>query len=340
MFDDDLLDAAADATDVEEQDAPSTGPVANEPAWMALFRSRAPAEEVAAKWLEDMEPEERQAAEKDPLVARAKLRECIVEARCADANDGWKYTGAVLRAGDAVLGIKIPKAAPAFRAKMRDDCIDLPGTVPFRVKRIIEGDGSPGTLGMWWSDFESAKQAEKLVEHCGVTRRLSCAAELVGKFPSAELGQVVLDTEHVPMEDSLSDEEDVIETWIGQMRRALDLLREWRREGAIVNINCKMGKNRSGAVVLTWLCTECGWELDKGVEHLREMNPLACANPHLAEAMRRMLQAEDIVPLNPAPDGGGWICLSPPGTPRDGALAPSFEDLAAHAAAKLQDSQQ
>mmetsp|Transcript_123872 Transcript_123872/g.246512 ORF Transcript_123872/g.246512 Transcript_123872/m.246512 type:complete len:340 (-) Transcript_123872:70-1089(-) len=336
MFDDDLLEAAFDAVDEEVEVLPSAPP-ADEPTWLSFFRSRVSPEDVASQWVLDMCPEEVEKAKQDPQAARARLRQRIVEANCADAADGWSYTGAVLRAADAALGIVHQKAEPAFHAKpssFATGCIDMMlGEKPFRMKRIVEGDGSPGNLAIWWSDFESANQAENLAKYCGVNCRLNCAAELVDKFAGSTLV-----TRHMPMHDTFSDEDDVIATWTDQLRGALEALRELRKEGAVVNVNCRMGKNRSGAVVAAWLCTECGWSLDQAVEHLRQMNPLALANPHLAEALRMVLQAENTIPLNRAPDGGGWICLSPPGTPRDGAAANTgsqFQDLAAEAAAKL-----
>merc|ERR1711920_638440 len=94
------------------------------------------------------------------------------------------------------------------------------------------------------------------------------------------------------------------------------------------------GKNRSGAIVLIWLCSEHGWVLEDAVEHLRSINPLACANPHLVIAVAEMLKVGTTVPLNPAGDGGGWICISPPGSPRAGGTQ-AFEDSAAEALKNL-----
>merc|ERR1712217_997578 len=88
-----------------------------------------------------------------------------------------------------------------------------------------------------------------------------------------------------------------------------------------------MGKNRSGAAVLVWLCTEEGWNLEEAVEHLRDINPLACANPHLLYGLAAMLDVGNEVPLVPSGDGGGWICISPPGSPRQGGVE-AFEDSA------------
>merc|ERR1712083_226440 len=105
------------------------------------------------------------------------------------------------------------------------------------------------------------------------------------------------------------------------------------------------GKNRSGAAVLVWLCSEAGWKLEDAVEHLREMNPLACANPHLVTALAEFLKVKSEVQLVPAADGGGWICISPPGSPRVGG-GQEFEEsnreamanLAGLAAAKLAET--
>merc|ERR1711988_358364 len=60
-------------------------------------------------------------------------------------------------------------------------------------------------------------------------------------------------------------------------------------------------------------------ELEEAVTHLRSITPLACGNPHLMAAMTQVLGVPDAkVPLNPAHDGGGWVCISPPGSPRAG----------------------
>merc|ERR1712176_1683662 len=94
------------------------------------------------------------------------------------------------------------------------------------------------------------------------------------------------------------------------------------------------GKNRSGAAVLVWLCSEEGWKLEEAVEHLRAMNPLACANPHLVTAIAEFLKVKSDVQLVPAADGGGWICISPPGSPRVGG-GQEFEESNQEAMANL-----
>jgi hypothetical protein len=126
-------------------------------------------------------------------------------------------------------------------------------------------------------------------------------------------------TVHVPMVDLFEIDGGICEEWPAQFEQILQILRSWRDEGITANINCQMGKNRSGAAVLLWLCCECGWELDPAIQHLRSITALACGNPHLVAAMSQLLQSAATAPLNPAQDGGGWVCLSPPGTPRQGA---------------------
>ena len=42
--------------------------------------------------------------------------------------------------------------------------------------KVLQGDGRPGTLGLWWSDFATAAQSDELAAK-GITRRLNMAAE-------------------------------------------------------------------------------------------------------------------------------------------------------------------
>jgi len=198
-------------------------------------------------------------------------------------------------------------------------------------RNVLGGEGAPGTLGLWWSDFEGAICEEQLRER-GITHRLNLAAEAVNKFPEGS----GLPTRHIPMEDYFRNESDpeVTATWMVQLGEILEVLRGWRREGAVVNVSCQMGKNRSGAAVLVWLCSECGWEVGPATERLREITALACGNPHLMRAVAEFLGADAEVPLNPAGDSGGWVCISPPGSPRAGGTD-AFEDAAREALAKL-----
>merc|ERR1712183_1007268 len=52
----------------------------------------------------------------------------------------------------------------------------------------------------------------------------------------------------------------------------------------------------------------------------------------------RLLEADDVVPLNPGADGGGWVCISPPGSPRLGSVL-QHENTAAEAMRKLEARQ-
>lgn len=285
-------------------------------AWFTLFKERAPAKDVATAWYESHDDEGKKLAKGDAPTSRGKLRRALVDSDCpevrSDAASGWKYTGSVMRALDEVLGVPPPK--PHSRG---GDLRDGDGGVPFRPKLVCEASGAPGTLCLWWSDYDTAKQAKKLREKHGITHRLNLAIEVVGKF-AAEDDEFVK-TVHVPMEDCFNPEEELCEDWPNQFRKILEILRAWRDEGVIANINCQMGKNRSGAAVLLWLCEECGWTLDAAVPHLRSITALACANPHLLAALSKVLKTNEVIPLNPAADGGGWVCISPPGSPRQGA---------------------
>uniref|UniRef100_A0A7S1R880 Tyrosine specific protein phosphatases domain-containing protein n=1 Tax=Alexandrium catenella TaxID=2925 RepID=A0A7S1R880_ALECA len=194
----------------------------------------------------------------------------------------------------------------------------------------MPGDGQPGTLGLWWSDFEAADNVAQLREK-GITHRLNVAAEAVGKFRDEGF-----ETAHVPMQDvfDLESCEDLLPIWKEQFAEVLRILREWREAGAVVNVSCQMGKNRSGCGVLLWLCAERGWKVEEAVEKLRGITSLACGNPHLIKAVLDFLQIQAEVPLNPAGDGGGWVCISPPGSPRAGGTQ-AFEDVAFKALGKL-----
>ncbi|CAK0788118.1 unnamed protein product [Prorocentrum cordatum] len=332
-----------------------------EPAWLACYRARRPAsqsrvawevpgqsplakrpsasrlasvrgrpagkQEVAAAWLQGLSAEARLRAADDPPTARANLRRAITDSSCpevrADAAGGWRYTGAVLRAADAALGIAPPRAQPAFRAAGAGPAASGDGA-PLQTRKVLAGSG-PGSLELWWSDFEAAARADLLAAQ-GITHRLNVAAEVEKSFRGHEATMV---TATVPMVDAFddADAEDNIRVWVAQLGQVMEVLRGWSREGAVVNVNCQMGKNRSGAALLIWLCQACGWGLVRAVEHLRGITSLACGNPHMMKAVCIFLGSSESVPLNPAGDGGGWICVSPPGTPRAGAVQ-AFEDVA------------
>jgi len=302
----------------------------DEPRWLSLFRAGATAEEVATAWKEGMSPEERQEADKDGPLARAKFRRAIVDSEApevrADAANGFQRVGALLRAADAALGIAPPKT----RTRVGGPAASGSGA-PNVSRLVSEADGSPGTLALWWSDFGAACNAVQLRER-KVTRRINVAAEAVGRLPRTD----GIPTDDVAMIDVFDDDEApyAIATWVVQLREALRLMRGWREEGAVVNVNCQMGKNRSGAVCLVWLCSECGWQVEAAVEHLRNITALGLANPHLVKAVTELLGVEAAIPLNPAGDGGGWVCISPPGTPREGGME-SFEESARQAIAQL-----
>lgn len=213
-----------------------------------------------------------------------------------------------MRAADAKLGLSAPKPQV-----IRHGPAPSGEGAPPRPRQVIPGDGSPGTLAIWWSDFATACLTEQLRSY-GVTRRLNVAAEAKGKIPD----EAVIETVHVPIEDWFHESltREVIPHWVTQLTEIMQILRRWRDEGAVVNISCQMGKNRSGAALAVWMCSECGWELEEAVVRLRGITALACGNPHLNDAVAAFLRVEGSVPLNPAGDGGHWVCISPPGTPR------------------------
>eukprot|EP00929_Paragymnodinium_shiwhaense_P041966 TRINITY_DN21796_c0_g1_i1.p1 TRINITY_DN21796_c0_g1~~TRINITY_DN21796_c0_g1_i1.p1 ORF type:complete len:414 (+),score=104.64 TRINITY_DN21796_c0_g1_i1:80-1243(+) len=336
----------------------------DDPKWLTLFCAGASAAEIAQAWFEAMSPEEQQTAKKEPTLAARALRSIITGTDRPevqkDRENGWKYTGAIMRAADAVLGVPPPKtrfnnqqngnAAAGAAANAGAAGGYANGTAPAASATagggqkkaekapliVLEGGKCPGKLAITWSTYEGARNLEKLRE-LGVTHRLNVALEVVGHLPEDEPedGRAAIVTKHIPMEDAFHEDEGLRETWTQQLKEVLEQLLEWSKEGAVVNINCQMGKNRSGAAVLMWLCTQCGWQYANAVLHLRKMNSLACGNPHLLLALGDALGVDGRMELNPAHDGGGWICISPPGTPRAGAPQESFEDMAAKAAARL-----
>ncbi|CAK9105340.1 Protein phosphatase Slingshot homolog 3 (SSH-like protein 3) (SSH-3L) [Durusdinium trenchii] len=271
--------------------------------------------EVAQAWWDGLSDAERRRAEDDAGAARAELRQRIVAAgtTCeevrSDAQKGYIFTAAVLRAADQLLKIPPPKAGGTLRGAASGD------GAPLGPRCVLDG-GRPGTLGLWWSDFQTASRPYELLE-LGITHRLNMAAEVVRKFPAADSEPRIL---HVPMRDAFSNEKEVnegcVDEWAEQLGEALQILRSLRDEGARVNVSCQMGKNRSAAAILVWMCSECGWKLNTAVEHLRSITALACGNPYLIDAVGKFLQVEVDVPLNEAGDDGHWICISPPGTPR------------------------
>ena len=250
------------------------------------------------------------------------------------------------RALDEALGLALPK-------RMELGARDV-------AREIVPGDGTPGTLGVLWSSFEVAEQGSKLVQR-GITHRLNCAAELVDRFTECEQLQMV----HVAMDDYFDalDEEVNLQARDARTKPFPELLQELRRmqaEGAVVNINCKMGKNRSGVAVMLWLCCEKGWAVDAAIEHLRNINAMALGNPVLLQACVQACVSACVQPcvhgrvhacvharvhacihahvharvhtcasgveflgfkgevplLCGDGDGGGWISISPPGSPQ------------------------
>lgn len=304
-----------------------------QPEWLSLYRAGAVADEVAAAWIQTLSPEQSAEARAEPGAARQNLRRSIIDSQCPevrkDADSGWKYTGALMRALGVALG-EVHKAR---------DCAAFPAGAAGsgkgardRVSRqVLPGDGSPGTLGLYWSDFEAANNLEQLRD-CGITHRLNVAKEAVGKF--LEGGPETFD---IPMMDIFDDNhsDEAIANWQPQFAEAMAVLRRLRDAGAVVNVNCQMGKNRSGCTCLLWMCLERGWEIGEAAERLRNITALALGNPHLLKAVMDFMQVDGNVPLNPAGDGGGWVCISPPGSPRLGGTS-AFEDLALGAARQLE----
>eukprot|EP00931_Biecheleriopsis_adriatica_P101241 TRINITY_DN76422_c0_g1_i1.p1 TRINITY_DN76422_c0_g1~~TRINITY_DN76422_c0_g1_i1.p1 ORF type:complete len:328 (+),score=88.06 TRINITY_DN76422_c0_g1_i1:34-1017(+) len=296
-----------------------------QPLWLARFRAKVPPNEVARAWLDGLSSQELEEAKEDAPAARARLREAIMSSASKEAKaDGFVYVGAVLRAADALLGIQQKSASSIGGAASGDGA-------PLASRCVIEGGGQPGSLGIWWSDSQMATRPYELIE-LGITHRLNVAAEVALKDFDG------LESRQVPMVDAWTQEkpEDRVAEWTSQLAEVLRILREWRDVGAKVNINCQMGKNRSAAAVLVWMCSECGWQLEEAVQHLRGITALACGNPYLLDAVAELLQVENNVPLNPAGDGGYWVCISPPGSPKTGpAAAPS--DLQASLALASQE---
>eukprot|EP00854_Cymbomonas_tetramitiformis_P027697 gene27697-34187_t len=303
LFDDDLS-LGEMKSDEEDDGEPGDDELEDEddseqPEWLHLFKTPSSPAAVVAAWLSSLSADERTAAEADPHAARFTLRTRILASRCKEVRDdktaGFKRTGAILRALDESLGIPARSLCNPKLSTLRKD-------VPLEV---LPGDGTPGTLGVWWSNFKIAEQGTVLKAH-GVTHRLNCAVELVEKFPDDGLKTV-----HVPMEDffSTSDPESntiAQEEWTTQLPALLAALRSLRDEGAVVNINCKMGKNRSGVAVLLWLCCEEGWDVNEAVEHLRRISMLALGNPVLLKAAIGFLGYQGEVQLTcPAPDTKG-----------------------------------
>mmetsp|Transcript_39595 Transcript_39595/g.93307 ORF Transcript_39595/g.93307 Transcript_39595/m.93307 type:complete len:349 (-) Transcript_39595:60-1106(-) len=304
--------------------------------WLELFKARASPEDVAKAWVEALSPEAQEQAKADAPAARAQMRKDIVASDCpevrADASQGYRYTGAVLRAADEALGI--PPPVPSIQAKKGAGGAPSGKGAPVESRMVLPDDGRPGTLGLWWSDFETATRSQELAAR-GITHRLNVAAEAVHRFPEGGLPII-----HVPMLDMFDTEmdEEMMEMWRSQFREILDKFKSLREQGAVVNVSCQMGKNRSGAVVMLWLCAGRGWQVTEAADFLRSVTHLALGNPHLAKAVTDVLGVEAVIPLNPAFDGGGWVCISPPGSPRAGGgddAAPAAQEISNLAAQKL-----
>jgi len=283
-------------------------------AWLAAFCSKSEPETIVSAWLESLGEEGRKEADADKHAARSNLKNAMMASQCktfeADKKEGYKYMGSILRACDEALGCAGKKTF-AFEKKRN-------GVTDETVIEVLPGDGSPGTLGMTWSNFKAATNAELLLSN-GITHRLNLAMECEWRFPAID----GLTTAHVAMEDSCSlDDEDVNAAaeayWFDQLPDILRVLRGFRDEGAMVNINCKMGKNRSGVACLLWLVEEAGWEMSAAVNHLRDINFMALGNPVLLMAVAKYLQIDPsrIEMLPPSSDGcGSFLSISPPASP-------------------------
>lgn len=282
--------------------------------WVGLLHdATSTPEAIAEAWLADLDAEARARADEEPHEASTSMRTAIFECGCAqvevDRNAGFKRMGSIMRALDICLGCKPLRSAPPAHHENGN-------SAPIEV---LHAEGTPGTLGLWWSNLQDACDEAALIK-LGVTHRLNMAAECVDKFGEGS----TLPTVHVPMEDTCSMEEaeenEAAETqWLQQMPEVLMVLRQWQQEGAVVNVNCKMGKNRSGVALLLWLVGEEGWQLSEAVEHLREINFMALGNPVLLTAAAKHMGAGlEGVPMLPGGEGegSGWISISPPPSPR------------------------
>ena len=137
----------------------------------------------------------------------------------ADAATGWKYTGAVIRAMDAALGV----------APVRPTSLFSEGGVDAHApKQIVAADAAAGTLGLFWSDVYGACRVD-LCHANGITHRLNVAAECVKALEGADGGALV--TETVPMEDLQHEQIDAEDggaaaaiIWAEQLRQCIDCL--------------------------------------------------------------------------------------------------------------------
>ena len=295
----------------KEEDLEDDENEATQPEWLRAFRSQQfNPQEVAEAWLSTLTAEERTAADEDPHTSRSNFRENLLGRKCKevrqDKTASWKRTGLVMRALDETLGVALGR-----KRQYKDD----------EPKQIFAGaNGKPGTLGLWWSAKGPALSPEAMTE-LGVTHRLNCAEDLMHHFDSE-----LMPTAHIPMEDFFSTSEHAENdrakaVWMTQMPMILTALRQMRDEGAVVNVNCRMGKNRSGVAILLWMCCEEGWALVAAVNHLRRMNYLALANPVLLAAAADFIGFEGQLPMlcpEETDDGNesGWIAISPPPSPR------------------------
>jgi hypothetical protein len=200
-------------------------------------RAKSPPSAVAQAWLLELSGDQlHQAADK--MVIRTQLRVALMNSGCPeykqDAKTGFKYTASVLRAADSVLGIALQRS---FGAVISDSTRSHPGDLV--IRNVVVGDGRPGSLGIYWSDFKNAAKTSEL-KSLGITHRLNVAIEKIDKFHIVERTELV--TNHVPMEDWYNDTltEAAIPTWTNQLQETLNVLLGWREIGAIVNISCAM----------------------------------------------------------------------------------------------------
>jgi len=166
--------ASSDDEEEEEILAPCDHADRSEP-WLKAFCSHEEPMNVVKGWLMTLSDEavSKIRTQQDKHEARSQLKNDIMASKCrgvaVDKNDAYKYMGSILRECDAALKCEGKKGFAIEKAKK--------GVKNDRAVEVLKGDGSPGTLGIYWSNLAAAQNGD-LMKSYGVTHRLNLAAEV------------------------------------------------------------------------------------------------------------------------------------------------------------------
>lgn len=74
------------------------------------------------------------------------------------------------------------------------------------------------------------------------------------------------------------------------LRRAVNLVEMWRKEGLTVYVHCTAGISRSSMVVAGYLMKKHGWTHGKAIEHIQNRRCEAYPNSHFREGLKEFYE--------------------------------------------------